>query len=168
MIFKCIYFLHSILLTKPQWKVSLNWCAINYKAVLVPEIAIISVPTKTLAYTIVGFPGSLAGEESKCNAGDCLSNEETWVWSLGQGDPLEKKMATHSRILALELPRTQEPGGLHSMWSQDLDMTMSPNYHHTTISLLLKFLVPLIFSTIKCDSHHCEYPEDNRYSVNGC
>ena len=42
-----------------------------------PEIAIISVPTKTLAYTIVGFPGSLAGEESMCNAGDCLSNEET-------------------------------------------------------------------------------------------
>ena len=48
-IFKFIYFLHNILLTKPQWKVYLNWCATNYKykAVVVPEIIIISVPTKS-------------------------------------------------------------------------------------------------------------------------
>ena len=40
------------------------------------------------------------------------------VQSLGQEDPLEKEMATHSSILALETPRTEEPGGLQSMGSQ--------------------------------------------------
>ena len=37
---------------------------------------------------------------------------ETWVQSLGQEDPLEKEMATHSSILAWEIPRTEGPGGL--------------------------------------------------------
>ena len=40
------------------------------------------------------------------------------VQSLGQEDPLEKEMATHSSILALETPQTEEPGGLQSMGSQ--------------------------------------------------
>ena len=44
--------------------------------------------------------------------------QETWVPSLGQEDPLEKGMATHSSILAWEIPRTEEPGGLQSMGSQ--------------------------------------------------
>ena len=43
---------------------------------------------------------------------------ETLVWSLGQEDPLEKGMATHSSILAWKIPRTQAPGGLQSMGSQ--------------------------------------------------
>ena len=43
---------------------------------------------------------------------------ETWVWSLGQEDPLEKRMATHSSVLAWRIPRTEEPGGLQSMESQ--------------------------------------------------
>ena len=37
---------------------------------------------------------------------------ETLVQSLGGEDPLEKEMATHSRILAWEIPRTEELGGL--------------------------------------------------------
>ena len=37
---------------------------------------------------------------------------ETWVQSLGQEDPLEKEMATHSRILDWRIPRTEEPGRL--------------------------------------------------------
>ena len=38
--------------------------------------------------------------------------EDTWVRSLGQEDPLEKEMATHSSILAKEIPWTEDPGGL--------------------------------------------------------
>ena len=38
--------------------------------------------------------------------------QETWVQSLVQEDPLEKEMAAHSRILAWEIPWTEEPGGL--------------------------------------------------------
>ena len=43
---------------------------------------------------------------------------ETWVPSLGQEDPLEKGMATHSSILVWEIPWTEEPGRLQSMGSQ--------------------------------------------------
>ena len=42
---------------------------------------------------------------------------ETQVGSLGQEDPLEKEMATHSRILAWRIPWTEEPGRLQSMGS---------------------------------------------------
>ena len=44
--------------------------------------------------------------------------QETWVQSLGQQDSLEKEMATHSSILAWEIPWTEELGGLQSMGSQ--------------------------------------------------
>ena len=40
---------------------------------------------------------------------------ETWVWSLGQEDPLEKGMATHSSILAWRISWTEEPGELHTV-----------------------------------------------------
>ena len=42
---------------------------------------------------------------------------EIWVQSLCQEDPLEKKMATHSSVLAWTIPGTVEPGGLPSMGS---------------------------------------------------
>ena len=44
--------------------------------------------------------------------------EETKVQSLGQKDPLEKGMETHSSILTWRIPWTEEPGGLQSMGSQ--------------------------------------------------
>ena len=43
--------------------------------------------------------------------------QEMWVQPLGQEDPLEKEMATHSSILAWEIPWTEEPGGLQSLRS---------------------------------------------------
>ena len=55
-----------------------------------------------------GFPGGYDGKESAYNAGDP-------VQSLGQEDPLEKGMATHSSILAWRIPWTVEPGGLHTV-----------------------------------------------------
>ena len=44
--------------------------------------------------------------------------QETWVLSLGQEDPLEKGMGTHSSIFAWRIPWTEELGGLQSIWSQ--------------------------------------------------
>ena len=41
--------------------------------------------------------------------------QETRVWPLGGGDPLEEGMATHSSTLAWRIPWTEEPGGLQSM-----------------------------------------------------
>ena len=43
--------------------------------------------------------------------------QETWVQSVGQEDPLEKEMATHSIILAWRIPWVEDPGGLQSMGS---------------------------------------------------
>ena len=40
---------------------------------------------------------------------------EMWIRSLGQEDPLEKEMATHSSILAWRIPGREEPGGLQSI-----------------------------------------------------
>ena len=41
--------------------------------------------------------------------------QETWVWFLGQENPLEKGMATYFNILAWRIPWTEEPGGLQFM-----------------------------------------------------
>ena len=62
--------------------------------------------------------------------------QETWVWSLGWADPLEKGMASHSRTLVWKIPWTEEPGGLQSMgshragpWTTNT-FTFSPFSHH--------------------------------------
>ena len=44
--------------------------------------------------------------------------QETWVQSLGQDDPLEKGMATHSSILTWRTPQTEDPGRLQFWGSQ--------------------------------------------------
>ena len=50
-----------------------------------------------------------------------LTMQETWVPSLGQEDPLEKGMATHSSILVWRIPWTAEPGRLQSMGLLELE-----------------------------------------------
>ena len=59
-----------------------------------------------------GFPGGPTGKKIY------LPMQEMQVQSLGQEDPLEKEMATHSSILAWEIPWAEEPSRLQSMWSQ--------------------------------------------------
>ena len=49
--------------------------------------------------------------------------QEIWVLFLGREDALEEEMATHSNILAWRIPRTEEPGRLQSMGSQESDTT---------------------------------------------
>ena len=44
--------------------------------------------------------------------------QEIWVQSLGQEDPLEREVATHSSVLVWKIPWTEESGGLQSMGSQ--------------------------------------------------
>ena len=53
--------------------------------------------------------------------------QETWVRSLHQEDPLEEETATYSNILALGIPRTEEPGGLQSMESQRIGHDLAPD-----------------------------------------
>ena len=64
----------------------------------------------------MGFLGGSDGKESACNAGDP-------GLILGWVQPLEKRMATHSSILAWRIPRTEGSEGLQSMGSEkELDM----------------------------------------------
>ena len=57
---------------------------------------------------------SLVAQRLKC----LPAVQETWVRSLGQEDPLEKEMATHSSTLAWRIPWTEEPGELQFTVSQ--------------------------------------------------
>ena len=63
-----------------------------------------------------GFPGDSGSKQSVCNAGDL-------GLILGGEDLLEKEMITYSDILAWRTPWTEEPGGLQSRRSQELDTT---------------------------------------------
>ena len=54
----------------------------------------------------------------------------TWVQSLGQEDPLEKEMATHSSILAWRIPWTEKPGAGYSPWGgKEQDKTERLHFH---------------------------------------
>ena len=59
----------------------------------------------------MGFPGGSV-------VNNLPAKQEMQVQSLGQEDTLNKAMATHSSVLAWEIPWTEEPGGLQSMGSQ--------------------------------------------------
>ena len=63
---------------------------------------------------------------------------ETWVQPLGQEDPLEKEMATHSSILAWRIPWAEEPGGLQSTGSQRVGHNWV-----TSLSFFLSFFTHL-------------------------
>ena len=57
--------------------------------------------------------------------------QETWVQFLGQEDPLEKRMATHSSVLAWEIPWTEEPSGPQSSVSNSQSLLSTHTQTHT-------------------------------------
>ena len=59
--------------------------------------------------------------------------QESWAWSLGQEDPLEKGMATHSSILVWRIPWTEELGGLQSRGQQRVRYDWETKHTHTQI-----------------------------------
>ena len=74
------------------------------------SVCLLSFSVHLLSFS--GLPWWLSGKRL------CLSRQEMWVQSLGQEDPSEEGMATHSSILAWRIPWTEEPGGLQSMGLQ--------------------------------------------------
>ena len=68
-----------------------------------------------------------------------LPRQEMQVQSLGEEDPLEKEMATHSNILALEIPRTEEPGGLQSIVSQRVGYNLVTKQQQQIVGLTRKW-----------------------------
>ena len=63
------------------------------------------IPKTHSHYTYMACPGGSVVKNP-------LAKQEMQVWSLDQEDPLEKEMATHSSVLAWEIPGTEEPGWL--------------------------------------------------------
>ena len=114
------------------------------------------------------------------------SGQETWVWSLGWEDPLEKEMATRSSIFAWRIPWTDEPGRLHIVhgvarvghdlatkererWLTFLFLKCSPNI--TKVSNQFYFInqwksIYLIMHFIQNLSHAflCSYDFENLYA----
>ena len=84
--------------------------------------------------------------------------KETQVWSLGQEDPLEKGMATHSSILAWRIPWTEESGGLQGHKELDpmkgLNTLVFTRNLLTLLSFLNHWLSLWITSTIALTSLH--------------
>ena len=74
------------------------------------------------------FPASLVAQRLK----HLPPMRETWVRSLGQEDPLEEKMATHSSTLARRIPWREEPGSLQSMGSQGVRHDWATSLHFFT------------------------------------
>ena len=79
--------------------------------------------------------------------------QETWVLSLGQEDPLEKEMATHTSILAWKIPWTEEAGGLQSMSdtteATHLNGSLVPNNLKNRFVLLNIIFLRIYFYFIK-------------------
>ena len=65
-------------------------------------------PFSKYVWVLTGFPGGLVVKHPP-------AKQETWVWSLGWEDSLEKEMATHSSTLAWKITWMEEPGRLHSV-----------------------------------------------------
>ena len=57
--------------------------------------------------------------------------QEMQVWSLGQKDPLEEKMATRSSVLAWKIPWAEEPGGIQYLGSQRVGLDYVCTHTHT-------------------------------------
>ena len=76
----------------------------------------------------MGIPGVSAVK----NPSAMQKTQETKLWSLGQEDPLEEEMATHSSIFAWGIPWTEEPGGLQSIESQRFRHDWATDHTHTS------------------------------------
>ena len=101
-------------LTQPIVKSCLTLCNPMDRSPPGPSVYGIS-QAKILEWVAIFFTRGFPGRSVVKN---CLQMQEMQVWSLGQEDPLEKAMATHSSIFAWEVTWTEKPGGLQSMGSQ--------------------------------------------------
>ena len=81
--------------------------------------------------------------------------QETWVWCLGQEDPLEKEMATHFSFLAWRIPWTEEPDRLSFIGSQRVKHNQSDSTHKVKCAL---FHVDMQFSKHHFLKKDCSFP----------
>ena len=81
--------------------------------------------------------------------------QETWIQSLDGEDPLGEEIATHSSILAWEIPWTEEPGGLQVGYSNESDMTEWLNNDNANNLSLTQFSNLLLFIALLVQAQWC-------------
>ena len=93
------------------------------------------------------------------------ARQETWVWSLGQEDPLKKGMAAHSSILAWRFSRTEYPGELQSMGSQRAGHGWATNTYFL-LKIVLRYAQNYLGLILESQSYslfkhfrHCVFPQ---------
>ena len=87
-------------------------------------------------HAFLSFLSCLFGNSPVAQMVNCLpAMWETWVWSLGREDPLEKEMATHSSTLAWKIAWTEGPGRLQSMGSQRVRQDWANSLHFIMLSV---------------------------------
>ena len=78
-----------------------------------------------------------------------MKETQRGVWSLGQADPLEEEMATHSSILAWRIPWTKEPGGMQSIGSKRVWHDWATEHTHTMCKIYMYLLVCCMLSHLR-------------------
>ena len=134
-IFHCVYEPQLLYTFICQWTSRLRPCSIN-SAVMNNGMHVSfwitaflgNVPTSGIAGSYGSFRGFLDSSVVK----NPPLMQETRVQYLGQEDPLEEGMATHSSILAWRIPWTEEPSGLQSMGLQRARHAWSDTAQHST------------------------------------
>ena len=94
-----------------------NW-SVLYHTLLSPYILALSLLLGCLLNSHSSFKTQLKDFPRGAVVKNLPAMQEMWVWSMGQEDPPEREMATHSSILAWRIPWTEEPGRLQSMGLQ--------------------------------------------------
>ena len=115
----------------------------------------LNLSLKYLDYLVLSMRPTLVAQRLK----HLPPMQETRVRSLGQEDPLEREMATHSSILAWRIPWTEEPGGLQSTGSQRVGhdwvtlLTMRPSRNAVVNCRLQEFWNPALpVINISCET----------------
>ena len=111
---ECVPFRRPNLWKNPKWRKV--WCSQRIR--LQAQEALGKIADKELkdVYPVLKclVPLVAHGKESACQC----RRQDTWVWSLGQEDPLKEEMSTQSSIPAGTIPRTEEPSGLQFIGSK--------------------------------------------------
>ena len=102
------------------------------------ELSVSSLLVIQIAMWYCLFRASLVAQLVK----DLPAVRETWVWSLGWEDPLEKVMATHSSFLPWKISWTQEPGGLQYLFNCGFNLYVE--------HLFMRLITILVSSLVEC------------------
>ena len=116
----------------------------------VPYLMLFIICVKTSQFLCMSVGTSLAAQKVK----RLPTMPETRVRSLGQEDPLEKEMATHSSTLACKIPWTDKPGRLQPMGSQRVGHDWATSLHFTSReqTLILVVFSFVLFSFVNFDN----------------